>query len=93
MFTSITGYLKAPLDEYIAANFTKVRLIRSEERLGLIRARMAGAKYAKGDVSICYLSRYFIIFFLYFQVPLDSRKDAYIKMCDLQRNMHNTHIL
>ncbi|XP_005089457.1 polypeptide N-acetylgalactosaminyltransferase 11 [Aplysia californica] len=50
--SSSYGYLKRPLDDYIASNFTKVKLFRSQERLGLIRARMAGAKHATGDVLV-----------------------------------------
>ena len=55
-----SDYLKQPLEEYIADNFTKVKLFRSEERLGLIRARMAGAKHATGDVSWCFFVTYFL---------------------------------
>ncbi|XP_051260042.1 polypeptide N-acetylgalactosaminyltransferase 5 [Dicentrarchus labrax] len=41
--------LKEPLDEYMA-QFPKVRIIRLKERQGLIRARLAGAAVAKGEV-------------------------------------------
>jgi len=50
--SSTHDHLKLPLEEYIAANFTKVKLVRSKERLGLIRARMEGAKHATGDVLV-----------------------------------------
>ncbi|XP_061648391.1 polypeptide N-acetylgalactosaminyltransferase 5 [Phyllopteryx taeniolatus] len=42
-------YLKDNLDKYMA-NFPKVRIIHLKERQGLIRARMAGAAIAKGEV-------------------------------------------
>ncbi|XP_051938643.1 polypeptide N-acetylgalactosaminyltransferase 5 [Hippocampus zosterae] len=42
-------YLKENLDHYMA-NFSKVRIIHLQERQGLIRARMAGAAVATGEV-------------------------------------------
>ncbi|XP_063070089.1 polypeptide N-acetylgalactosaminyltransferase 5 [Engraulis encrasicolus] len=41
--------LKEPLDKYMA-QFPKVRIIRLKERQGLIRARIAGAAQATGEV-------------------------------------------
>ena len=41
--------LHEPLDTYMR-DYPKVRIIRSRERLGLIRARIAGAAAAKGPV-------------------------------------------
>lgn len=41
--------LKEPLDAYMS-QFPKVRIIRLKERQGLIRARLAGAAVAKGEV-------------------------------------------
>ncbi|XP_077393210.1 polypeptide N-acetylgalactosaminyltransferase 5 [Festucalex cinctus] len=43
------AYLKDQLDKYMA-DFPKVRVIHLKERQGLIRARMAGAALAKGEV-------------------------------------------
>ncbi|XP_035606099.1 polypeptide N-acetylgalactosaminyltransferase 5-like [Oncorhynchus keta] len=42
-------YLKNHLDVYMS-QFPKVRIVRLRERQGLIRARLAGAAIAKGDV-------------------------------------------
>ena len=44
-------HLKQELELYVA-KLNKVRLIRSSERLGLIRARMLGASKARGDAII-----------------------------------------
>uniref|UniRef100_A0A3B3XX18 Polypeptide N-acetylgalactosaminyltransferase n=1 Tax=Poecilia mexicana TaxID=48701 RepID=A0A3B3XX18_9TELE len=46
---STKDYLKKQLDEYMS-QFPKVRIIRLRERQGLIRARLAGAAVAKGEV-------------------------------------------
>lgn len=46
---STRDYLKKRLDDYMS-QFPKVRIIRLRERQGLIRARLAGAAAAKGDV-------------------------------------------
>nr|XP_046260588.1 polypeptide N-acetylgalactosaminyltransferase 5 [Scatophagus argus] len=46
---STRDYLKEPLDTYMS-QFPKVRIIRLKERQGLIRARLAGAAAAKGEV-------------------------------------------
>ncbi|XP_031154794.1 polypeptide N-acetylgalactosaminyltransferase 5 [Sander lucioperca] len=46
---STKDYLKEPLDKYMS-QFPKVRIIRLKERQGLIRARLAGAAVAKGEV-------------------------------------------
>ena len=47
----ISEHLKSRLNSYIKT-LGKVRLIRSKERLGLIRARMLGASNIYGDVVI-----------------------------------------
>ena len=46
---SISAHLAAQLENYMA-DFPKVRIIREKERVGLIRARLSGARHAKGDV-------------------------------------------
>ncbi|XP_054979055.1 polypeptide N-acetylgalactosaminyltransferase 5 [Sorex araneus] len=46
---STKEYLKDKLDKYMS-QFPKVRILRLKERHGLIRARLAGAKEATGDV-------------------------------------------
>lgn len=46
---STKEYLKADLDKYMS-QFPKVRILRLKERHGLIRARLAGAQNATGDV-------------------------------------------
>ncbi|CAK6954082.1 polypeptide N-acetylgalactosaminyltransferase 5 [Scomber scombrus] len=46
---STKDYLKEQLDTYMS-QFPKVRIIRLKERQGLIRARLAGAASAKGEV-------------------------------------------
>ncbi|XP_033842310.1 polypeptide N-acetylgalactosaminyltransferase 5 [Periophthalmus magnuspinnatus] len=46
---STRDYLKEQLDNYMA-QFPKVKIIHLKERQGLIRARMAGAAVATGDV-------------------------------------------
>lgn len=49
---SFSAFSKKPLDDYLAANLTKVRTIHLPERSGLIRARLAGAREASADVLI-----------------------------------------
>nr|KAF6353274.1 polypeptide N-acetylgalactosaminyltransferase 5 [Pipistrellus kuhlii] len=46
---SSKDYLKDNLDKYMS-QFPKVRILRLKERHGLIRARLAGARIATGDV-------------------------------------------
>lgn len=48
---SIPGQLKSALSEYVA-KLEGVKLLRSNKRLGAIRARMLGATRATGDVLV-----------------------------------------
>lgn len=41
--------LKAPLDDYLKAHFTNVRLIRNQGRQGLIKSRIIGANASSGE--------------------------------------------
>ncbi|XP_052860087.1 N-acetylgalactosaminyltransferase 6-like [Anopheles cruzii] len=49
---STKEFLKGQLDDYVAENMPKVKVVRLPERSGLIAARLAGAKVASGDVLI-----------------------------------------
>lgn len=54
-FNTIFGIkdeLKENLEKYIVRFVGKVRLIRTKERLGLIRAKIEGAKNATGEVVV-----------------------------------------
>lgn len=45
-------FLKTKLDQYVAKYLPKVKIVRLNERSGLIIARLAGARIATGDVLI-----------------------------------------
>ncbi|KAL0274778.1 UNVERIFIED_CONTAM: hypothetical protein PYX00_002820 [Menopon gallinae] len=47
---STRTFLKAELEEYVAQLPVSVRVLRTKEREGLIRARLLGAKEAKGEI-------------------------------------------
>lgn len=49
---STKGFLKTKLDDYVRENLPKVRVLHLAQRSGLIRARLAGAKEARGEVLI-----------------------------------------
>ena len=46
------SFLGRPLDEYVALLSVPTRVVRIEQRTGLIRARLMGAQEAAGDVII-----------------------------------------
>lgn len=50
--SSTKEFLKGKLDRYVAEHLPKVKIVRLQERSGLIIARLAGAKVAHGDVLI-----------------------------------------
>ncbi|GAV06527.1 hypothetical protein RvY_16497-1 [Ramazzottius varieornatus] len=49
---STKEFLKSQLDEYVRENLPKTRVLRAKKREGLIRARLLGAKAARGAVLI-----------------------------------------
>lgn len=49
---TISEFLKKRLDDYVSKNMTKVKVIHLKERMGLIRARLAGARVATAKVFI-----------------------------------------
>lgn len=48
----IIEHCKKPLDDYVATQVSKVKVVHLPQRDGLIRARLAGAKRAVGEVLI-----------------------------------------
>jgi glycosyltransferase involved in cell wall biosynthesis len=56
MFTVLNGeiivavFLRDPLDEYVAKIPVPTRVLRTQERVGLVRARLMGAQEAQGQV-------------------------------------------
>ena len=49
----VTVELKGTLDEYVLAHFASlVRVVRTEQREGLIRARILGAEEAAAEVTL-----------------------------------------
>lgn len=46
----MTEFLKNSLDEYVKKLQVSTRVLRAGKRVGLVNARLIGAKEAKGDV-------------------------------------------
>lgn len=51
-FITSSDHLKEKLDIYVEEYLPQTKVVHSEERLGLIRARMLGASHASGEVSL-----------------------------------------
>ncbi|CAH0754017.1 unnamed protein product [Bemisia tabaci] len=49
---STRAFLKQPLDEYVAKLPKPTRVLRSSERIGLVKARMLGARQAVGEILV-----------------------------------------
>ena len=49
IFFLISAHLKEQLETYMA-QYSMVRIVRERERVGLIRARLSGARHATADV-------------------------------------------
>lgn len=45
-------FSKKPLDDYTSKHFNNVKVIHLPDRMGLIRARLAGAKVATAEVLV-----------------------------------------
>lgn len=50
LITLLTEYLGQQLEDYVATLPVSVKVLRTEKRSGLIRARLLGAKHVKGQV-------------------------------------------
>lgn len=48
----VPEFLKAPLDDYLSKLSVPTRVIRSHSRVGLIKARMLGAREAHGEILV-----------------------------------------
>jgi len=51
--TYFAAHLGEELETYVAENLPQVKVIRTGERQGLIRARIFGADHATGEVCLC----------------------------------------
>jgi polypeptide N-acetylgalactosaminyltransferase len=47
---NVAAFLQEPLDEYVAKIPVPTRVLRTHERVGLVRARLMGAQEAQGQV-------------------------------------------
>lgn len=50
LYYLLLEFLKNPLDDYVKTLSVPTRVLRSYERVGLIKARLLGAHDAKGEV-------------------------------------------
>lgn len=46
----VAAFLREPLDEHVAKLPVSTRVLRTNERVGLVRARLMGAKEARGQI-------------------------------------------
>lgn len=51
-FFGVLEFLSNELDDYVAKLSIPTRIIRSPKRIGLIKARLAGARQAKGKILV-----------------------------------------
>lgn len=47
---NVAAFLRQPLDEYVAKLPVPTRVLRTQERVGLVRARLMGGQEARGQV-------------------------------------------
>jgi len=47
---NVAAFLREPLDKYVAKLPVPTRVLRTQERVGLVRARLMGAQEAQGQV-------------------------------------------
>ena len=53
MCVYVVDFLKRPLEQYVRRMEVPVRVVRMEQRSGLIRARLKGASLSTGQVCVC----------------------------------------
>ena len=49
-YALVAAFLREPLDEHVANLQVPTRVLRTKERVGLIRARLIGAREAQGQI-------------------------------------------
>lgn len=47
---NVADFLRTPLEEYVRTLSVETRVFRTESRIGLVNARLIGAKQAKGEI-------------------------------------------